>query len=200
MAEKPLFERWTVWFALIAVTFALGLGGRLLMEQTNPQAVAADLGAPFSLTDYNGASITQAAFEGQPSVLFFGFTHCPEICPTTVYELESWLIELGPDAEKVNAFFITIDPERDTPEILADYLKPQSDRVVGISGAPDEVFALADAWRVYYNKVPLDDGDYTMDHTTLLYLLNDKGEYHGLIRYGTDYDEAVAKLRELIAS
>lgn len=186
-------------FAVIAA-FALGLGGRLLLDRLQPSNVGAELGAPFTLTDMNGETITEAAFEGEPTVLFFGFTHCPEICPTAIYDLEAWLEEIGPDGEEVGAYFITVDPERDTPDVLREYLEPQSERVVGISGEPADVLALADAWRVYYSKQPLDGGDYTMNHTTLMYLVDDSGQYFGHISYGEDFDTAVAKLRTLIAS
>ena len=158
------------------------------------------LGAPFSLTDYNGETITEAAFEGQPSVLFFGFANCPEVCPLTVYELTNWFEELGAQADEIDAFFVTVDPERDTAEVLADYLKPQSDRVVGITGPVAEIEALQKGWRVYSKKVPLDDGDYTVDHTALLYLLDRNGDYWGHINYGADREEALRKLRDLLAS
>lgn len=159
-----------------------------------------DLGADFSLLDYNGDTITQTAFEGQPSVLFFGFTHCPEICPLTVYELTNWFEEMGAEADEIGAYFVTVDPERDTPEVLADYLKPQSDRVVGITGPLADVEALQKGWRVYSKKVPLDDGDYTVDHTALLYLLDRKGDYWGHINYGASSEDAIRKLRELLRS
>ena len=158
------------------------------------------LGAPFSLTDYNGETITEAAFEGQPSVLFFGFANCPEVCPLTIYELTNWFEELGAQADEIDAFFVTVDPERDTAEVLADYLKPQSDRVVGITGPVAEIEAMQKGWRVYSKKVPLEDGDYTVDHTALLYLLDRNGDYWGHINYGADREEALRKLRDLLAS
>ncbi len=196
MADR---RRVIMWAALALGAIALGLGTRLFYDRMGGDAVGvADLGGPFALVDHDGAPITEAAFEGHPTALFFGFTHCTEICPTTVYEIESWMADLGPEADEVRAYFVTIDPERDTPGVLKDYLEYQTDRVTGISGPPDDVRAMADAWRVYYNRVPLEDGGYTMDHTSLVYLLDEDGAYADLIRYGEEPESAVAKIRALL--
>ena len=184
-------------FAACAVFLAV-ITFMIVMRPDSPPKL--DLGADFSLQDYNGNTITQAAFEGQPSVLFFGFTNCPEICPLTVYELTNWFEEIGPEADEIAAFFVTVDPERDSPEVLADYLKPQSDRVIGITGSVVDVEALQKGWRVYSKKVPLEGGDYTVDHTALLYLLDRNGDYWGHINYGASSEEAVRKLRDLVNS
>lgn len=183
------------------VACAVFLGVMVYMILMRPDAPPKlDLGTDFSLLDYNGDQITQTAFEGHPSILFFGFTHCPEICPLTVYELTNWFEEMGSEADDIQAFFASVDPERDTPEVLADYLKPQSDRVVGITGPLEDMEAFQKGWRVYSKKVPLDDGDYTMDHTALLYLLDRNGDYWGHINYGADREEALRKLRALVNS
>lgn len=193
---------WVIWGAAILLAVGAGLGGRLVLEDRsgNGALMAADLGGPFDLIDHTGARITEADLEGSPSALFFGFTHCPEICPTTVYDMDLWLDELGPAGEEIKVFFVTIDPERDTPEVLGGYLTAMSDRVIGISGPPDDVRAMADVWRVYYNRQPLDDGDYTMDHTSLVYLLDDNGDYVDLIRYNEAMDSAVEKLSALLTN
>lgn len=196
MADR---RRVVLWGALAVGAIALGLGTRLFYDRMEDGAVGlADLGGAFELVDHDGAPITQAAFEGRPSALFFGFTHCPEICPTTVYEIETWMQDLGPDADEFRAFFVTIDPERDTPGVLKEYLEYQSDRVMGVTGPPRDVLAMADDWRVYYNRVPLEEGDYTMDHTSLVYLLDEDGQYADLIRYGEERESAVAKIRALL--
>lgn len=188
-----------LWGSLAVAAVALGLGTRLFYDRMEGGAAGvADLGGAFELVDHDGEAITEAAFEGQPSALFFGFTHCPEICPTTVYEIENWMQSLGPDAEEFRAWFVTIDPERDTPAVLKEYLEYQSDRVTGISGPPEDVLAMADDWRVYHNRVPLEGGDYTMDHTSLVYLLDEDGRYADLIRYGEEHESAVAKIRALL--
>ncbi|TIX38511.1 MAG: SCO family protein, partial [Mesorhizobium sp.] len=129
-------------------------------------------GAPFALVDQKGAPITEAAFRGHPSVVFFGFTHCPEVCPTTLFELSGWLKTLGDGGKNLNAYFVTVDPERDTPEIIKAYVGNFSDRIVGISGDPDKVHAMAKSFGIYWKKVDTGDGDYTMDHTASVLLLN----------------------------
>ena len=193
---------WLIWGGAILLALGAGLGGRLVWEDRsgNGALIAADLGGPFSLVTHTGAPITEADLKGSPSALFFGFTPCPEICPTTIFDINAWLEELGPAGDDLKVYFVTIDPERDPPEVLGEYVTAQSDRVTGISGPPDAVRAMADVWRVYYKAVPLDDGDYTMDHTSLIYLLNDDGQYAELIRYGEAQDSAVAKLRALLNS
>lgn len=163
-------------------------------------ATSVDFGAPFSLIDHTGAEITQAAFEGQPTLLFFGFTHCPEICPTTVYDMETWFQDLGAPADDVKAFFVTVDPERDTAKFLADYLEPQTDRVVGITGTPEDVWAMARSWRVYWQKRPLSDGDYTLDHFASIYVLDDEGKLRDKISYGEDPESAKAKIMAAVNS
>ncbi|NKB26698.1 MAG: SCO family protein [Rhodobacteraceae bacterium] len=191
---------WVVWAVAIALAIGAGLGGRMFWEgrSDNSALGAAQLGGPFSLVTHTGAPITEADLLGSPSALFFGFTHCPEICPTTIFDINAWLEELGPQADALKVYFVTIDPERDPPEVLGDYVTAQSDRVTGISGPPDAVRAMADIWRVYYKSVPLDGDDYTMDHTSLIYLLDDQGQYAELIRYGEAHDRAIAKLRRLL--
>ena len=125
------------------------------------------MGAPFKLVDHTGKPITDRALAGKPAAVFFGFTHCPEICPTTLVELSGWLDEIGDEGTDINAFFVSVDPVRDTPEIMRSYIENFSTRIVGVTGDPAEVSRLAKAWFVYFKKVPLDDGGYTMDHNGL---------------------------------
>ena len=180
---------------------ALGLwAGQSYVNRTQPwqQAVT---GAEFDLIDHDGEPITHAAFDGQVSLLFFGFTHCPEICPTTVWEMENWLATLGEDAEEVEAFFVTVDPERDTPDLLKPYLEGQSDRIMGITGAPDEVWAMARSWSVYWAKgEDLGGGNYNVDHTSTVYVLDRDGALAATIGYGEDADRAVATIRRVLES
>ncbi|MES0041028.1 SCO family protein [Mesorhizobium sp. M0091] len=156
-------------------------------------------GAPFTLVDQKGAPITEAAFRGKPSIVFFGFTHCPEVCPTTLFEMAGWLKALGDDGQNLNAYFVTVDPERDTPPVMNTYVSNFSDRIVGISGDPDKVHAMAKSFNIYWKKVDTGDGDYTMDHTASALLLNAKGEFSGTIAYGESADTAIAKLKRLAA-
>ncbi|TGS11997.1 SCO family protein [Mesorhizobium sp. M2E.F.Ca.ET.209.01.1.1] len=156
-------------------------------------------GAPFTLVDQKGAPITEAAFRGHPSVVFFGFTHCPEVCPTTLFELAGWLKTMGDSGKNLNAYFVTVDPERDTPETMNTYVSNFSDRITGITGDPDKVHAMAKAFGIYWKKVDTGDGDYTMDHTASVLLLNAQGDFAGTIAYGESADTAVAKLKRLAA-
>ena len=156
-------------------------------------------GEPFTLVDQNGAEITQAAFRGQPTAVFFGFTHCPEVCPTTLFELDGWLNQLGDEGADIDAYFVSIDPERDTPEVLGDYVSNVSGRIVGITGEPEKVFAMAKSFGIYFRKVELDGGDYTMDHTASILLLDSSGDFAGTIAYGENPDNAIAKLKRLAA-
>jgi protein SCO1 len=154
-------------------------------------------GAPFSLVAQDGSPITEKAFQGHPTMVFFGFTHCPEVCPTTLFEMNGWFKTLGPEGDKIKAYFVTVDPERDTPELLKAYVSNVTDRVTGISGEPDKIAAMIKSFGVYAKKVPTDDGEYTMDHTASVFLLNSAGDFHGTIAYGENADTAVEKLRRL---
>lgn len=156
-------------------------------------------GEPFTLTDQSGRPITEEALRGHPSAVFFGFTHCPEVCPTTLYEMAGWLNTLGDEGKDIRAYFVTIDPERDTPEIINTYISNFSDRITGITGEPDKVLAMAKSFGIYFKKVPTEDGDYTMDHTASVLLLNGRGDFAGTIAYGESADTAVAKLKRLAA-
>ncbi|WP_208454597.1 SCO family protein [Jannaschia marina] len=181
----------------------LALGGGVALRQvmesrTVATTVATDLGAPFALTDHTGATITEAAFTGRPSLLFFGFTHCPDVCPTTVYDMETWFDDLQVEEDAIGAYFVTIDPERDTPDFLRDYLEPQSDRILGITGEPEDVWDMARSWRVYWQKRPLGEGDYTMDHYASIFVLDEEGKVVDLISYGEDPASAKAKITRVL--
>ena len=157
----------------------------------------ADVGGAFTAQLADGTTISQADLNGRPHVVFFGFTHCPDVCPTTLYEASQWFKELGPDGDKVDMYFVTVDPERDTPEVLTSYLSAFDGRIKGITGTVPQITALAKAWRVYMEKVPTGD-DYTMNHTATTFLMNSKGEFVRTIAYGEDGKIAVEKLRKLI--
>ncbi len=162
----------------------------------------APFGVTFALIDQNGNPIQEAAFQSQPTALFFGYTHCPDVCPTTLYEMDGWLKKVDPDGTKMKAYFVSVDPERDTPEILGEYISNVSKRITGISGDPAKVAEMVKGFRVYAKKVPIDEndpnGDYTMDHTASVFLLNHGGRFKGTIAYGEDPDVAVKKLENLI--
>ncbi len=154
-------------------------------------------GAPFALTDHNGQPITEAAFRGHPSAVFFGFTHCPEVCPTTLFEMDGWLNQLGEAGKDIRAYFVSVDPERDSPDVMKSYVTNVSDRITGITGDPAKVEAMAKSFGIYWKKVPLEGTDYTMDHTASVLLLKPSGDFFGTIAYQESAETAVAKLRRL---
>ena len=188
--------RYALW-ALVAA--AATFAGVLAFQQrsgTVTMLPEIKLGTAFSLVDQNNRPITEAALSGEPFVLFFGFTHCPEVCPTTLYELTDHFDKLGDDAKIINGFFVTVDPERDTPDIMKDYLS-SFPRITGITGNTAEIEKLKNAWKVYAKKVPLEGGGYTMDHTASTFLVKEDGGLLGTIAYGEASETALAKLKRL---
>lgn len=179
--------------AILVAALAGWTGYQILNDRLTEQPY----GGSFELVDQHGAPITEAALRGHPSVLFFGFTHCPEVCPTTLFELDGWLKQLGPDGDRIKAYFISIDPERDTPEVMNTYVSNVSNRITGVSGAPAKVAAMAKEFGIFSRKVPLDGGDYTMDHTASVLLLDGRGVFSGTIAYGEDPGAALTKLKRL---
>jgi protein SCO1 len=139
-------------------------------------AVAA-VGGPFHLEDQNGKPVSDADMKGRPFLVFFGFTHCPDVCPTTLFDISEVLKRLGRDADRTGALFITVDPERDTPAVLKDYLASFDPHLRGLTGDPAAVESALKAYRVYAKKVPLQGDDYTMDHTAVVYLMDKDGRF-----------------------
>ncbi|WP_207483008.1 SCO family protein [Arenibaculum pallidiluteum] len=179
----------------IAVVATFGLGQR--PGTTARDAGVADIGGPFRMLDQKGSAVTEADLLGKPTVIFFGFTFCPEVCPTTLHELTTAIQELGPDADRLNFVFVSVDPERDTPEQLALYLSAFDPRIRGFTGTQEQVDGIAKAYRVYHRRVPTGDGSYTMDHTATVYLMDADGRFSGTIAYAENRDTALGKLRRL---
>jgi protein SCO1/2 len=158
---------------------------------------APSVGGPFQLVDTSNRPVTEKALLGKPTAIFFGFTYCPEVCPTTLAELTSAMKALGPTADKLNVVFVSVDPERDTPDQLKLYLSGFDPRIRGLTGAPQAVAAAAKAYRVHYEKIPLEGGGYTMDHTSAVFLLDRRSQFVELIAYGSPHETVVAKLKAL---
>jgi protein SCO1 len=156
---------------------------------------AAEIGGAFHLTDQDGRAVSDKDLKGKPYLVFFGFTHCPDVCPTTLFDVSEVLRDLGPDADHVGAAFITVDPERDTAPIMKDYLSSFDPHLRGLTGDPDAIKAVAKAYRVYYKKVPLEGGDYTMDHTAIVYLMDKDGHFVAPFNLKRKPDVAAADLR-----
>jgi protein SCO1 len=173
----------------------------LIVTGRNPAPVvsaAANIGGPFRLTDQDGKPITDQDLKGRPFLVFFGFTHCPDVCPTALFEVSEIMRKLGPDADRTRALFVTVDPERDTPEKLKDYLSSFDPHVIGVTGDAAAIAAVAKAYRVYSKKVPLDGGGYTMDHTAIVYLMGKDGRFISPFNLKRKPDVAAAELRKYL--
>jgi protein SCO1/2 len=173
----------------------------LIVAGRNPVSVimpSAAIGGPFQLVDHDGNMVTDQDFKGKPFLVFFGFTHCPDLCPTALFEMSEVLRKLGPDAEKVRALFITVDPERDTPAVLKDYLSSFEPQIRGLTGAPSAIAAVEKAYRVYARKVPLERGGYTMDHSVFVYLMDKNGRFVSTFNLKRRPEEAAAELRKYL--
>jgi len=166
-----------------------------------PQAAfAQQINGHFTLTTHEGRRLSDADLRGRPYAVFFGFTHCPEVCPTALYELSLVLGELGPDADRVKVLFVTVDPARDTQEQLATFVGAFDPRIVALRGTEEETIAAARAFKATYRRVPQDNGDYTMDHTALVFLMDRNGAFFDKVDYREDHATQVAKFRRLIAA
>lgn len=153
------------------------------------------VGGPFHLADENGKPVTEAVLKGKPSLIFFGFTRCPDVCPTALFEISEVFRALGADADKAQAFFITVDPERDDPELMKSYLSSFVPQIHGLSGTVEETDAIKKEYRVFSRKVPLKDGDYTMDHTAVIYLMDKNGNFVAPFNTKRPPAEAAAELK-----
>ncbi len=185
-------------FAAFVAGLVLSLGVILIARERmvapgSPQAAA--IGGPFQLTDQDGRMVTQEDLKGRPSLVFFGFTHCPDVCPTTLFDISQVMAALGPDADRTRAVFITVDPERDTQSVLKDYLTSFDPHVTGLTGDLPAITTVAKEYRVYFKKVPLDDGGYTMDHTAITYLMDKEGRFVSPFSLKRTPEAAAADLR-----
>lgn len=172
-----------------AIMLVAGRGGGPITSQV------AAVGGPFRLVDGNGKTVTDQDMKGKPFLVFFGFTHCPEVCPTTLFEVSEVFRRLGPDADKAAALFITVDPERDTPAVMKDYLASFDERLRGLTGDPETIQDVLRSYRVYAKKVPT-EGGYTMDHTALVYLMDKQGRFVAPFNVKRNPDAAAADLRK----
>lgn len=159
---------------------------------------ASAIGGPFKLIDQNGKPVTDADMKGRPFLVFFGYTHCPDICPTTLFEVSEVLRVLGPDASRTGALFITVDPERDTPAVLKEYLSSFDPHLRGLTGDRPAIEAAEKAYRVYAKKVPAENGDYSMDHTALVYLMDKQGRFVVPFKLNRKPEAAAAELKRYL--
>jgi protein SCO1/2 len=161
-------------------------------------AAPSAIGGPFQLTDQTGQTVTDKNLLGKPTLIFFGFTHCPDVCPTELFEMSEVLRAMGKDADRVNAYFVSVDPERDTAAAMKDYLSSFDPHLKGLTGDPQAVAKIIAEYRVYAKKVPLKDGDYTMDHTALVYLMDRDGKFVAPFNLKQSPQQAAADLKHYL--
>jgi protein SCO1 len=185
--------------AFLAGAAALAAIAVVLLPRGAEVAVSPSaVGGPFTLTDQDGRTVTEADFKGKPFLVFFGFTHCPDICPTALFDMSETFRRLGPDAEGVGALFISVDPERDTPEKLKDYLQSFHPRISALTGTPEQIEAVTKAYKAYAKKVPLDGGEYTVDHSAVVYLMDREGRFVAPFNLKRPADESAKDLRRYL--
>jgi protein SCO1/2 len=156
---------------------------------------ASAIGGPFRLIDQNGKQITEQDLQGRPFLVFFGYTHCPDVCPATLFDVSELMRALGKDADRTGALFITVDPERDTPSAMKEYLSSFDPHLRAATGDQNAIDAAEKAYRVYAKKVPAEHGDYSMDHTALVYLMDKQGRFVAPFSLKRRPEESAADLR-----
>ena len=192
-ATRPL-----VVFAAFAGSLAVGLIVVLwLLGGLRTVTAPASIGGPFKLTDQTGQVVTEKNLQGRPT-LIFGYTHCPDVCPTSLFEMSEVLRAMGKDADRVNAYFISVDPQRDTSAVMKDYLTSFDPHLKGLTGDPETVAKVLSEYRVYAKKIPLKDGDYTMDHTALIYLMDRDGRFVAPFNLKQTPEAAAADLKRYL--
>jgi protein SCO1/2 len=170
--------------ALLAVLLAAACGKRQTAPFELTDVTGASFGKALELTDHNGQRRTLADFKGKVVVLFFGFTHCPDACPTTMVELANVARELGPDAQRLQVLFVTVDPQRDTAEVLRQYVPSFNPAFLGLYGTPEETTRAAKEFKVYFQKQPQPGGSYTMDHSAGTFVIDAQGRLRLFAQYG----------------
>jgi len=161
--------------------------------------LASAIGGSFRLVDQNGKTVTDADLKGKWSLVYFGYTHCPDACPTALNDIAIALDQLGPKREAVRSVFITVDPERDTPEVLKAYVTSFDAAILALSGSPEEIARAAKAYRVYYAKHPEPGGDYSMDHSSVIYVMDPEGRFTASFTHQSTPEEIADRLKKLLA-
>ena len=190
------------WIGVMVATVALGLGfwrADQAEKITTTSNVSQLVGGPFELVDNKGQKIAERDFLGRPLLVFFGFTHCPDVCPTTLFEATSWLKSLGSDADQLQVLFVSVDPARDTQELLDTYLQAFDPRIRAATGTKAQIDAMVQAYKATYRFVPTSAGNYTVDHTALMFMLDSRGRFVGTIDYHEKQEVALQKLKRLIS-
>ncbi|MDC0215808.1 SCO family protein [Candidatus Pelagibacter sp.] len=178
-------------FVFIMLPIVLSVQGK------KDDSVASYTGSSFILKDVNSNPITEKSFQGPATALFFGFTHCPDVCPMTLNKLNIISEQLKEDKNKLKIFFISIDPERDTPEVMRDYLSSFGNKFIGITGDPEKIFLLSKSWGIIKEKIFTEDGNYTLNHSSPIILLKN-GKYIATIRQQDDIKRSLKKIKQFL--
>lgn len=183
---------------LIAAVLILGTGGFMWL---NRGGTASFVGGPFTLLDSNGKQVTDRDFRGKYMLIYFGYTYCPDVCPTTLNEVAAALDQLGGKADRIEPIFITVDPKRDTPAVIKEYVAAFTPRLIGLTGSDEQIAKVAQEYRVYYAEHRTGSGpnDYTMDHSSVLYLMGPDGKFIAPIRVDADGAQMAADLSKLMS-
>ena len=198
-------SRFHLIFAILALLAALLVAGAAYYVANQPRGPisigTALVGGPFTLTDHTGRKVTDKDFRGHYMLVFFGYTYCPDICPTELQVMSAALDNLGAKADAIQPIFITFDPQRDTPEVLKQYVSNFHPRLVGLTGTPEEIALAAKAYRVFYNRLENTSGPdtYLMDHSTITYLMDRQGKFLKHFSYSTDAAALAKAIAEAIA-
>src|SRR5260370_25016806 len=197
--------RFVVAALLLAAALVLAAGALLsLAFRENPKGaggtlLASAIGGPFHLVDQNGKAVSDADLKGKWQLLFFGYTHCPDTCPTALNEISLALDRLGKKRDEVEIVFITVDPERDTPEVLKSYMQSFDARIIALTGSADAVAQAAKAYRVFYAKHPRPAGDYDMDPSAVIYVMNPEGKFTATFTPDSSADSIVQRFQKLLS-
>jgi protein SCO1 len=182
--------------AVAAGATALWMG---LALRAQVQSGATKIGGPFTPVYDTGVQVSEADLKGKSTVMYFGYTFCPEVCPTTLTDLVQWMQMIGRDADRLNYVFVTVDPERDTPKVMHDYVSAFDPRIRGLTGTSEQIAKVTKEYGVYYKRIQTSDGGYVMDHSAVLYMMDPNVRFVGVIPYQEDTAKAVAKLKKLAA-
>ena len=196
--------RIVVWCLVAVVAVWLVTFGDVLQLRHDaaetPDVSTPSIGKPFELTSHRGETVNNTTLRGKPYLAFFGFTHCPDICPTTLFELTDLMMELGSVADRFNVAFITVDPERDSQELLKAYMTSFDGRIMALRGTAEQTQTAVGAFAAYARKVPTEGGSYTMDHTAGVYLMDEDGRFKGTLDMHEPREVRLQKIRNLVAS
>jgi len=195
------------WIVVLGLTAIVAIGGILAFYIARPAqempAVSSSVtvGGPFTLTNQDGKTVTEADYRGRYMLVFFGYTYCPDICPTTLQTVSNAMDMLGTDADRVQPLFVSVDPARDTAEVLKAYVGHFHPRMVGLTGTPEQIESVAKEYKVYFQKVQEEgaaDDEYLMNHSSIIYLMGPEGEFVAHFTHETTADEIAAEIRKYL--